>query len=288
MEELLTCSVCCERFSEVFRPPVLLPRCGHSFCRLCVAMLLSGGAITCPTCRTEQRVEGSHKLPTEYSLLAIIAAQESEKLKNCQRHDAKVSFWCRTCNEATCGECLFEDHPTTSHDVIRSKTFISNIKDNVQDIAGKFMDALDMKEQSHYRTIFLSAMKINEAMRNIAVLRNDMNDARELMNGVRTEDLTIQTATSLAEAAKFLGLKWNIQDANYAQKEAQKNKAAKSPSVNLGVENKTVSPDEVGVETEKLEVAEVPEVKEKKVKKVKKVKKKKNRRISKSSERCAA
>ena len=80
MEELLTCSVCCERYCENERQPVLLPRCGHSFCRPCVTLLLSAGCIICPTCRTDQRIEAAHRLPTEFTLLAIIAAQESSKV----------------------------------------------------------------------------------------------------------------------------------------------------------------------------------------------------------------
>ena len=53
--------------------------------------------------------------------------------------------------------------------------------------------------------------------RNVTVLRKDMGEARELMKGIKEEDTSISTATSLSEAAKYLGLKWNIQDANYTR-----------------------------------------------------------------------
>lgn len=201
---------------------MLLPRCGHSFCRPCVTLLLSANCIICPTCRTDQRVESAHRLPTEFTLLAIIAAQENSKLDNCRRHDVKLSFWCKTCGQPTCGECLFEDHPTHSHDVIRSITYVQNIKDSVHDIACKFMEALDTREQSYYRTVYTCARRIDEVLRNVTVLRKDMGEAQQLMKGIKEEDTSISTATSLAEAAKYLGLKWNIQDANFnrTQKEA--------------------------------------------------------------------
>lgn len=82
MDELLMCSICIERYHEGKRQPVLLPRCGHSFCRLCVAMLISGGCIICPTCRTDQRVDFVERLPTEYTLLAIINAQENSLVRS--------------------------------------------------------------------------------------------------------------------------------------------------------------------------------------------------------------
>ncbi|KAG0715715.1 putative RING finger protein [Chionoecetes opilio] len=80
MEELLSCSVCCEQYQEKHRHPVLLPRCGHSFCRPCVAFLVKNGCVICPSCRTDQRVETADHLPTEFSLLAITNAQQVTKL----------------------------------------------------------------------------------------------------------------------------------------------------------------------------------------------------------------
>ena len=82
MDDLLTCSVCCEGYVDIERPPVLLPRCGHSFCRPCIAVLQTSGCVICPTCRTDQRIESASKLPTEYSLLAIINAQKNAKVRN--------------------------------------------------------------------------------------------------------------------------------------------------------------------------------------------------------------
>lgn len=88
------------------------------------------------------------------------------------------------------------------------------MKQNAQDVAIKFMEALDDREQNYYKIIFNCSKRISWAIRNIGVLRKDMEDARELMKGIKEEE-SISAATSLSEAAKFLGLKWNIQDANY-------------------------------------------------------------------------
>lgn len=139
--------------------------------------------------------------------------------ETCERHSVKLSFWCRSCNVATCGECLFEDHPTHSHDVIRASKYIQDMKETAQGVAIKFIEVLDEREQSYYKTIFNCTRKISVAIRSIGALRKDMVEARELMKGIK-EDESISAATSLSEAAKFLGLKWNIQDANF-QREAK-------------------------------------------------------------------
>ncbi|MCL4142851.1 UNVERIFIED_CONTAM: hypothetical protein GTU68_024055 [Idotea baltica] len=79
-----------------------------------------------------------------------------------------------------------------------------------------------------------------------------MEEARELMKGIK-EDESISAATSLSEAAKFLGLKWNIQDANFHRK---------------GKEEKVK--DEIDLEKEKAQEADKKEQEEKKAAREKK------------------
>ncbi|KAG7158873.1 Peptidyl-prolyl cis-trans isomerase F-like 2 [Homarus americanus] len=208
MDDLLTCTVCCEQYHEKARHPVLLPRCGHSFCRPCVAFLVKNGCVICPSCRMDQRVETADHLPTEFSLLAITSVQQVTK-----RHDVKLSFWCKTCSEAACGECLFEDHPTHSHNVLKATTYIAEMKDSVTDITDKFMDALEARESWYHRQIFQCTKTINDAIRTISVLRKDMDDARDLIKGVKIVE-GISPTTALSDASKCLGLKWNLKDCN--------------------------------------------------------------------------
>ncbi|XP_066956756.1 neurofilament medium polypeptide-like isoform X2 [Macrobrachium rosenbergii] len=213
MDDLLSCSVCCESYHEKHRQPVLLPRCGHSFCRPCISFLVQKGNIICPSCRMDQRVEGADNLPTEFSLLAISLAQQVTKQETCQEHGVKLSFWCKTCNIPACGECLFEDHPMTSHCVIKSTAYVTEMKESVTHITNKFMEALDGRERQFFGRIFQSTKMINDALRTITVLRKDMEEARELMKGVKIVE-GIGPTRSLSESAKFLGLKWNLQDVN--------------------------------------------------------------------------
>nr|XP_045597131.1 uncharacterized protein LOC123757498 isoform X2 [Procambarus clarkii] len=213
MEDLLTCTVCCEQYHEKHRHPVLLPRCGHSFCRPCVAFLVKNGCVICPSCRMDQRVETAEHLPTEFSLLAITSVQQVTRMETCERHQVKLSFWCRTCSEAACGECLFEDHPTHSHKVLKATTYIGEMKDSVSAIASKFVEALDLRERWYHQQVFRCTKTINDAIRTLSVLRRDLEDARELMKGVNVVE-GIAPTTTLCDAAKCLGLKWNLKDCN--------------------------------------------------------------------------
>ena len=68
--------------------------------------------------------------------------------------------------------------------------------------------------------------------RNVTVLRKDMGEARQLMKGIKEDETSISTASSLSEAAKYLGLKWNIQDANYTRTQKEENERERKESTN--------------------------------------------------------
>lgn len=101
----------------------------------------------------------------------------------------------------------------TSHNVIKSTAYIDEMKDSVTKITNKFMDALNGREKSIFEKIFHCTKMINDSLRTITVLRKDMEEARDLMKGVKIVEGIAPTQT-LSEAAKFLGLKWNLQDVN--------------------------------------------------------------------------
>ncbi|CAL4069794.1 unnamed protein product [Meganyctiphanes norvegica] len=68
----LSCAVCCEIYEEILHEPVLLPQCGHSFCRPCLQQLeVSKTNILCPTCRTEHIGSQISDMPTIYALLSV-------------------------------------------------------------------------------------------------------------------------------------------------------------------------------------------------------------------------
>ncbi|KAK8721309.1 hypothetical protein OTU49_012845 [Cherax quadricarinatus] len=130
-------------------------------------------------------------------------------METCERHQVKLSFWCKTCEEATCGECLFEDHPTHSHCVLKAATYISEMKDSVGSITSKFIDSLDQRERWYHQQVVHCTKVINEAIRTLTVLRKDMEENRELLKGVKVVE-GIAPTSALRDAAQCLALKWHL------------------------------------------------------------------------------
>lgn len=85
------------------------------------------------------------------------------------------------------------------------------MKDAVKGITNKFADALDIRERWHHQQLFQGVKAINDAVRTLTVLRRDIEDSRELVKGVHVVEGIGPTA-ALSEAAKCLGLKWNLKD----------------------------------------------------------------------------
>jgi hypothetical protein len=69
-DESTNCTICLSQFED----PVLLPRCGHSFCEACAARLVptSGPSLPCPICRSP--VEASSIVPN-YALRQALEAK---------------------------------------------------------------------------------------------------------------------------------------------------------------------------------------------------------------------
>lgn len=81
----------------------------------------------------------------------------------------------------------------------------------MNDIADKFMNALDFRERWYFQQVFQFIKGINDAIRTVSVLRRDVDDARELYKGVKMVE-GFGPTTALSEASKCLGLKWNLED----------------------------------------------------------------------------
>ncbi|KAG0715714.1 Peptidyl-prolyl cis-trans isomerase F, mitochondrial [Chionoecetes opilio] len=153
------------------------------------------------------------------------------QMETCTRHDVKLSFWCRTCATPACGECLFEEHPTHSHKVVKATTYVEDMKVAVKGIAVKFADALDHQERWHHQQVFQGIKAISDAIRTLIVLRKDIDDARDLVKGVHVVE-GIGPTIALSEASKCLGLKWNLKgcqldlmDTGWRQQERGEEKA---------------------------------------------------------------
>ncbi|XP_063588387.1 uncharacterized protein LOC134765632 [Penaeus indicus] len=110
MEQDLTCGVCSELYSEGQREPVLLPNCGHCFCRPCLLSLEKNGCLECPFCRRLNDSVPVLQLPVVFALLGLSKYFRRSKHGPCGVHGSVLEFWCRRCQSGLCGRCLFEGH----------------------------------------------------------------------------------------------------------------------------------------------------------------------------------
>ncbi|KAK7084609.1 hypothetical protein SK128_024095 [Halocaridina rubra] len=134
MEEL-TCPVCSEAYATRTREPVILPKCGHTFCRPCLANLqMISPAFKCPTCRAVHKGPTVASLPTVFIVLNILEKIEKEKgtLNVCKIHDDPLRLWCRMCQEELCGQCLYESHMSEKHEIIKTDAAIAEMKQTIE------------------------------------------------------------------------------------------------------------------------------------------------------------
>lgn len=74
LENEITCGVCSEVYSPVAgREPVMLPECGHTFCRECL-LNLQTTAVVCPNCRQRHYSPAVEDLAVNFAQLGIAVA----------------------------------------------------------------------------------------------------------------------------------------------------------------------------------------------------------------------
>ncbi len=65
------CAGCTRAFDGDARCPRLLPACGHTFCTACLAALVAGGCVVCPTDGAASRATCAADLPRNIAILEL-------------------------------------------------------------------------------------------------------------------------------------------------------------------------------------------------------------------------
>ncbi|XP_042238307.1 tripartite motif-containing protein 75-like [Homarus americanus] len=142
-ESALTCGVCLSDFDAGFRRPLLLPKCGHTFCRLCIKDLAARGDISCPSCRYKYSEVEPDNLPINFNIQCLSSSTKVfptiSKIEDpgslCVDHKVRLAFWCSSCEVAACGECLYDRHPRPSHTICRIEEVVEQVKERAQRLA---------------------------------------------------------------------------------------------------------------------------------------------------------
>ncbi|XP_071536323.1 uncharacterized protein [Panulirus ornatus] len=150
------CPLCSELYDDERHQPVLLPRCGHTFCRPCLAKGEKRGHFPCPTCRKRHLKPPVNQIPIHTDLLARAEAFRESKLGRCEAHGEPLAYWCRQCHKSLCGNCTVKK----GHEVIRTTLLLAEKRE-------------EMKEQGDM------------------ILQNVMEEKKKIMNTVKNYSLQL-------------------------------------------------------------------------------------------------
>lgn len=201
LEAAVTCGVCLKEYDQEFRRPVLLPSCGHTFCRTCVkAMACGGDTVVCPSCRQSYACNDVDNFPINFSIQILASSSKGQmKMKvasasDCQEHGTRIAFWCRSCEVPACGECLFDGHPRPSHIICRIQDVVKEVKARAE----------TMVKESGEETVGLLGDALKRVLRGISDLQEASHILQEVVRVSRAaqDSKTLSSITKAFESAK--------------------------------------------------------------------------------------
>ncbi|XP_071514144.1 uncharacterized protein [Panulirus ornatus] len=200
----LCCGICMVAFDAGFRRPLILSRCGHTFCRLCIKDLATRASdIICPSCRCKYENTDPDSFPINFNIQCLAAAckvfptltPEMENNGNlCAEHEIRLAFWCNSCEAALCGECLYEAHPRPTHTICRIQEVVEQVKER----------ARVMAEQSNKDTVVCLGRSLSRTLQDVS----DVQEAAHLLqetgrvNRLAHAAQDLASITSVFEASK--------------------------------------------------------------------------------------
>ncbi|KAG8127620.1 hypothetical protein E2320_014512 [Naja naja] len=133
--EEATCSICLDYFQD----PVLIPECGHNFCRGCLTRNwgTSESKASCPKCR--QTFAPRSILPNRQLARVLEVARRCEGPLGeeeggfCPKHRAPLKLFCREHETLTCVVCdRFKEHE--GHSVIPAEEAVQEYQDLIEKV----------------------------------------------------------------------------------------------------------------------------------------------------------
>nr|XP_028573451.1 uncharacterized protein LOC114590979 [Podarcis muralis] len=130
--EEATCPICLESF----RDPVIIPECGHNFCRSCLIQCWgeSEGEASCPQCREilqHRNLIPNRPLANVLEKLRLQGEKETEgKGKICEKHQEPLKLFCKEDESPICVVCdRSKEHK--SHEVVPLEEASQEYKDQI-------------------------------------------------------------------------------------------------------------------------------------------------------------
>ncbi|CAI5768342.1 zinc finger protein RFP-like [Podarcis lilfordi] len=211
LSDVATCSIC----MEYFKDPMIIPECGHNFCRSCLVQCWgeSEVEVSCPQCR--ETVQQNNLIPNRQlaNLLQLIKnlsvqgrKEEERKGGVCEEHQEPLKLFCKVHEAPICVVCD-RSRIHENHKVIPLKEALEEYKGEIcrhVEILRKereeilaYQAALDKESKDLLKLTETERLKIVEKFRELhhfleeqeKRLLNDVEEVEKEIAGRRDEQL---------------------------------------------------------------------------------------------------
>lgn len=202
----LLCAVCCQAYNAGQRDPVELPRCGHTFCRLCLFHLQGRQQnFPCPLCRTQHCGPPVERMPVNFlaiSLLETMGQVESDESSEeypagevCGTHGAPLLLWCRQCRQVLCAKCLSQQQHA-GHTLHELQAVLAEKKSHIEEEARHRLRDLEKEKQKLTREVESVVSTLSRIYKKSEALGRQMQRVENIRK-VTTDTDNLQTVANL-------------------------------------------------------------------------------------------
>ncbi|KAK8404834.1 hypothetical protein O3P69_001434 [Scylla paramamosain] len=186
-ETEIICPLCSELYDEEEYQPVLLPRCGHTFCRPCLTTIKCKGHFPCPTCRKRHLKPPIEDLPVHNEVLIKANAFREEKTGRCQTHQNLLMYWCYDCQEPLCSSCRVMN----GHEVVRTRVVLQNKRQEMKESGKAILDSVLEERKKIINFVRSCSVQLLKACEESTAVEGSSKDVKEMLGDTRqTADLS--------------------------------------------------------------------------------------------------
>ncbi|XP_069983401.1 uncharacterized protein [Penaeus vannamei] len=208
-EEELLCPLCSELYEEDVKEPVLLPRCGHVFCKSCLTKTVGTRShFPCPTCRKRHLRPHVSQLPVHIDTLARAEVFRDSKgiprsrlFGICENHGEVLEFWCRDCQAPLCGSCPVKK----DHDVVRTRLLLQEKKMEIQEQGNLILQSVVDEKKKIIQKVKKCSLQLLRTCEESSLTTNSAEDVKVMMGDTKKTADVSSVLGYLARMKTILG-----------------------------------------------------------------------------------
>ena len=119
--DLLKCKLCQKSFDNRDNKPLVLPKCGHTFCEECIYRRTDRNKFTCTLDGSKyEAIDSFFDFPVNTVLLSKLEKEDKNDPRPCEVHGKPLEYFCMTDSNDVCANCaLFGEHK--NHSLLQTK-----------------------------------------------------------------------------------------------------------------------------------------------------------------------